>query len=126
LPEPHHVGEYGLVINGVIVHLSNDLPIVVDLEELPGPTDRMLRCSNVRTMDGKRPAFVHDRQSTFLLPLHIIRLVEVPQISDSMAVATQEDDDRYGHAEPTMPSQMELDAADEEADEGLLARIRSV
>ena len=114
------------VISGVIVHLANDLPVLVDLEEMPGPGDRLLRCSNVRTVDGKRPAFVHDRHSTFLFPLHMVRLVEVPRTSESTAVATQDDDERYGQT-PSLPEpEPELDAVDEEAEEDLLARIRSI
>jgi hypothetical protein len=120
------VGEYRVVISGVIVHLANDLPVLVDLDELPAATDRMLRCSNVRTVDGKRPAFVHDRASMFLFPLHVIRFVEVPQTSESTAVARQDDDDRYGQEHYTPEPPQELDPIDEEADEGLLARIRSI
>ena len=30
----------------------------------PRPSDRLLKCTNVRTVDGKRPPFVHDANST--------------------------------------------------------------
>jgi hypothetical protein len=115
------MGDPWRVLTGVIVHLENDLPVLVDLEDLPGPTDSILRCTNVRTIDGKRPAFVHDRRSTFLLPMKIVRLIEVPEISDSSDVAVQDGDEPMpqGH-EP------ELDPVDEDADEDLLARIRSI
>jgi len=66
------------VISNVILHLNNDLPIVVDMLELPGPADRNVRCTNVRTVDGKRPQFVHDRESTFVFPMAMIRLIEAP------------------------------------------------
>jgi len=66
------------VISNVILHLNNDLPILVDLEELPGPAERNVRCTNVRTVDGKRPNFVHDRESTFVFPMAMIRLIEAP------------------------------------------------
>ena len=78
------------MIKGVIVHIANELPIMVDLFEAPGPTASSLRCTNVRTVDGKRPAFVHDARATFLLPWHIIRLIEVP----AGAVAMPEVDSR--------------------------------
>jgi hypothetical protein len=116
------------VIHSVIVHLENDMPVLVDLEDMPGPADQILRCTNVRTIDGKRPAFVHDKRSTFLLPMKIVRLIEVPVLSESSAVATQDDDDvrtRAQQHEPE-PEHEALDEIDEEAEEDLLARIRSI
>jgi hypothetical protein len=123
------VGDPVAVIHGVIVHLDNDLPVLVDLEELPGPTDSMVRCTNVRHVDGKRPAFVHDKQSTFLLPMKIVRLIEVPKLSSTSGIATQDDDDLRTKAQEHEP-EPELDdvdeQADEQADQDLLARIRSI
>jgi hypothetical protein len=106
------------VIPGVIVHLVNDLPIVVDMDELPSGGDRSIRCTNVRTVDGKRPSFIHDRHSTFVFPLSVIRLIEAP----SDVLATASDADEY---EPK-PLMLPPPAVDEEPDEDLLARIRSV
>jgi len=116
------MGEHRHVITGVIIHIENDLPVLVDLEEMPGADARMIRCSNVRTVDGKRPAFVHDKNSTFLFPLQMVRLIEVPATSDGTAVAVQEDEDRYPQSEPSP----EVDAFDEDAEEDLLARIRQI
>ena len=56
------------VITNVIIHLMNELPIVVDVDALPAGADRSIRCTNVRTVDGKRPSYVHDRNSTFVFP----------------------------------------------------------
>jgi len=109
------------VINGVIVHLVNDLPVVVDLDEMPGAADQIIRCTNVRTIDGKRPSFVHDRHSTFLFPLVLVRLIEVPQMSGTNAVATQDNDEFVESAAPEP-----IDTVNEEADEDLLARIRQI
>ena len=105
------------------IHLANDLPVLVDLEGMPEPGDRIIRCTNVRTIDGKRPPFVHDAHSTFLLPLHIVRVIEVPRMSDSSAVATQDDEELYRGSHPVAP-EPEID--DEEAEEDLLARIRQI
>ena len=118
------------MIKGVIVHLANELPIMVDLFEAPGPTASSLRCTNVRTVDGKRPAFVHDARATFLLPWHIIRLIEVP----AGAVAMPEVDSRMVVSDPggavdndsEPPDEPEPEPFDEESEEDLLARIRSI
>jgi hypothetical protein len=66
------------VIPNVILHLINELPVVADLEDLPAGGDRSVRCTNIRTVDGKRPAFVHERNSTFIFPMSMIRLIEAP------------------------------------------------
>lgn len=118
------------VIKSVIVHLTGELPIMVDLFEAPGPTASSVRCTNVRTVDGKRPAFINDPRSTFLLPWHLIRLMEVPAgavpvhetdrqvvVSDPNGVVGQ-DSEPLEEPEPVL--------LDEEPDEDLLARIRSV
>jgi hypothetical protein len=108
------------VITGVIVHLANDLPIVVDLEQLPQPGDRLIMCTNVRTVDGKRPSFVNDKRATFIFPLAGIRLIEAPgEGTAAPAVAHEE------APMPAPPPAIE-EAADEEPDEDLLARIRSI
>jgi hypothetical protein len=109
------------VISGVIVHIENELPIKADVETLPSPGDMSIRCTNVRTIDGKRPQFVHDKNSSFIFPLHIVRLIEIPQVSASSEIALQD--------EPTYTSQHvepEYDGYDEEAEEDLLARIRQI
>lgn len=109
------------VISGVIVHIENELPIMVDMEALPLPGDQSITCSNVRTIDGKRPQFVHDKNSTFVFPMHVVRLIEAPQLSPSSEVAIQEEPSYMSqHVEP------DFDPIDEEAEEDLLARIRDI
>ena len=114
---PAPLGDTRAVIPNAIVHLINDLPIMVDLDALPGPRDRSIRCTNVRTVDGKRPSFVLDQQATFVFPLSVIRLIEA-QLGENAAQVVEPVDTRP-QAEPTP----ELD---EEPDEDLLERIRSI
>lgn len=107
------------MIPNVYVHLVNELPLLVDVFELPGPDDRNLRCTNVRTVDGKRPTFVHDPRSTFVFPMAQVRMIEAPsltvEVGDTNVVLVPEGGE---HIPPPL--------AEEEADEDLLARIRSV
>ena len=121
MPSLRCIGEPRLVISGVIIHLENELPIKADLEEMPGPRDQLIRCTNVRTVDGKRPQFVHEQGSTFIFPIGIIRLIEAPATSLSTAVALQDDDDIDD--QPDGP--LSLDAFDD-AEEDFLARIREI
>ena len=116
----------GRVIPNVILHLINELPVVADLEDLPAGGDRSVRCTNIRTVDGKRPAFVHERNSTFIFPMSMIRLIEAPNAGSE---ASQEFEAQTGlTAIPevtSVPAPPPLDE-DEEPDEDLLARMRSI
>ena len=115
------------VIHNVYIHLNNEQPLMADLDEMPAGTDRSIRCTNVRTVDGKRPSFVHEKDSTFVFPLATIRLIEVP------SQAGRSGDTTLAIVDPDVAAAAE-DAAydeplpnwDEEPDEDLLARVRSV
>ena len=61
-----------------VVHLLNDQPVVVDVLEAPKPGDVALLCTNVRTLEGRRPVFVDSGDSTFVFPYAGIRFVEIP------------------------------------------------
>src|SRR5688572_17964082 len=47
-----------------ILHLLNDQPLLVDLLEEPKPGDLTVVCTNVKTVDGKRPVFIDFSSST--------------------------------------------------------------
>ena len=119
--------ETSTVIRNVFIHMHNEQPILADLVALPASTDRSIRCTNVRTVDGKRPSFMHDKNSIFVFPLATIRMIEVPaQVApstDTALVTIDAPEDQpvaeEGLAKP--PSTW-----DEEPDEDLLARVRSV
>ncbi len=115
------------VISNVFIHLNNDLPIMADLEDMPAGTDRSIRCTNVRTVDGKRPSFVHDKNSTFVFPLAMIRLIEVPaQAGRSTETALATIDGHAGPPSDGAAHEEPLAGWDDEPDEDLLARVRSV
>jgi hypothetical protein len=114
------------VIANVIVHLVGEMPILCDLEAMPAGGDRSLRCTNVRTIDGKRPTFVHDRNSTFILPISTIRVIEVPTAADAAGAAPQAGPQVRADATEEEPAEPEDSFDDEEPDEDLLARIRSL
>ena len=64
-----------------ILHLLQDQPLAVDLFELPKPSDITVVCTNVRTVDGKRPVMIDFTSSTFVFPMGMVRFVEIPQES---------------------------------------------
>jgi len=67
-----------------ILHLLNDQPIAVDLLEMPTPADITVICTNMRTVDGKKPVFIDYATSTFVFPMNAVRFVEVLPTSAEM------------------------------------------
>jgi hypothetical protein len=97
-----------------ILHLMNDQPLAVDLLEEPKPSDLAIVCTNVRTIDGKRPVFIDYSNSTFVFPMSMIRFVEVPQAG----AQHERSSGLVAHsAEPE-------EAEDLEIDEDFLRRVR--
>jgi hypothetical protein len=96
-----------------ILHLQSDQPLAVDLLEEPKASDIAVVCTNVRTIDGKRPVFIDYSTSTFVFPMAMVRFVEIPRAADEaergkpVAVPAEADDDE-----------------DLEIDEDFLRRIR--
>ena len=97
-----------------ILHLLNDQPLSVDLLEEPKPSDMAVICTNVRSMDGKRPVFVDYSDSTFVFPMAAVRFVEVPTGAD--------DQDRARAAAAAAAPGDE--GEDLEIDEDFLRRVR--
>jgi hypothetical protein len=66
-------------VTRAILHLMNDQPLSVELLEEPKASDIAFICSNLRTIDGKKPVFIDFAASTFIFPMAMIRFVEIPQ-----------------------------------------------
>jgi hypothetical protein len=105
------------VIRGVIVHLLNEQPVVVDLLEMPTPGDAGLVCTNVRMLDGRKPIFIDSIDSTFFFPYLNVRFLEI---------LTERGQGAPGGGETSEPVSAAPAAEDEdlEIDEDFLRRIR--
>ena len=66
------------MIRNVVIHVSNEQPLVADLYGMPSSADVGLVCTNVRTLDGKRPIFIDHTDSTFFFPYLHLRFLEIP------------------------------------------------
>jgi hypothetical protein len=95
-----------------ILHLLNDQPLVVDLLEEPKADDLTVVCTNVKTVDGKRPVFIDFSTSTFVFPMAMVRFVEIPRASDEAE-----------RARPSTGADDE-EADDLEIDEDFLRKVR--
>ena len=114
------------MIHNACIHINGEQPLLADLFEMPTAMDLGLRCTNLRTLDGKRPVFVDNLASIFFFPYLHIRFVEIPPgavsgSNPSMAIELAETASvaaaRVAAAEP----ETEL-----EIDEDFLRRIREV
>ncbi len=68
------------MIRNVCIHVTNEQPLLCDLYSLPSSADAGLVCTNVRSMDGRRPVFVDQVTSTFFFPYHVVRFLEIPEV----------------------------------------------
>ena len=135
------------MIRNVAIHVSNEQPLLADLYNVPTPADVGMLCTNVRTMDGKRPVFIDRIDSTFFFPYRVIRFIEVSpeelrrhqaesegglDIAGTADAAAASDNQRLPVLAITAERQPEEPAADEEPDLGLeidedfLQRIRDI
>ena len=111
------------MIRNVVLHLNTEQPVVVDLFELPTAVDLGVRCTNMRTLDGKRPVFIDDITAVFFFPYLHVRFVEIPprsligtdlEVPVEVAVV----------AGPASSADELADEEDLEIDEDFLRRIR--
>ena len=113
------------MIRNVVIHFEGELPVVADLNAVPGPTDVSLLCTNMRTIDGKRPTFIERKESWFLIPVSVVRFIEMP--ADAMEMAAEGPDVRPAASESDRESLPALEASvDVEPSEELLQRIRDI
>jgi hypothetical protein len=108
------------MIRNAVLHLLNEQPMLVDLFEAPSPGDVGLRCTNMRTNDGKRPVFIDDSSSIFFFAYHHIKFVEIP----SGAVTGTDTALAMELADSALP--LPAPEPDLEIDEDFLRRIREI
>ncbi len=61
----------------VVVHISNEDPIVGELDELPSPTDTIVVIHNPRRRDGKDVHYLSNDVVTVIWPVSQISFIEV-------------------------------------------------
>ena len=113
------------MIRNAVLHLNNEQPVVVDLFELPQAVDLGVRCTNMRTLDGKRPVFIDDINAVFFFPYAHVRFVEIPPralVGTELEVPIE----TPVLAGPAMPEAESLEEENIEIDEDFLRRIREV
>ena len=69
------------MIRDAVIHMNNEQPLKCDMRALPTAQDACLVCTNIRYLSGNKPQWIDASESWFLIPLGIVRFVEVPQAS---------------------------------------------
>ncbi len=80
------------MIKNAVLHPVGDQPMLADLVVEPQPGDISLMCTNLRTIDGKRPPSIEHPDGVYVIPLVTLRFVEIPKsgvrLSDASAPAS--------------------------------------
>lgn len=61
----------------VLIHLVNEDPVVGEVEELPNPTDQIIRVQNPRKRDGKDVHYLQTDVTTVIWPWSRVSFIEV-------------------------------------------------
>jgi hypothetical protein len=61
----------------LVLHLSGEVPVVGEVEELPKPTDTIVIISNPRQRDGKELHYLEDNVVKVMWPIEKLTLIEV-------------------------------------------------
>ncbi len=60
----------------VLLHISNEDPVVGEVEDLPTPTDNTITVNNPRRRDGKDLPYLEGNVVTVVWPMHRINFIE--------------------------------------------------
>jgi hypothetical protein len=61
----------------VVLHLTGDVPVLGEIEELPKPTDNILTVNNPRQRDGKHLDYLDPNVLKAIWPIERLTLIEV-------------------------------------------------
>jgi hypothetical protein len=61
----------------VLIHVSNEDPVVGEIDELPAPTDNSITVNNPRRRDGKDLPYLEGNVVTVVWPLHRVNFIEM-------------------------------------------------
>ena len=70
------------------IHIANDDPVVVDVEDLPAPTDNFLIGSNPQRRDGKEVQYILREVNQVIFPIHRISFIQILPSERDEAIPT--------------------------------------
>lgn len=66
----------------ILIHISNEEPIMAEVEALPEPTDNSIRVLHPRKKDGKDLPFIQAFVTEVIWPMHRITFIEIMPSED--------------------------------------------
>ena len=66
----------------VVLHLSGDVPVVGEVDELPQPADTNITVNNPRQRDGKDLHYLEENVVRVIWPLDRLTMIEVLESED--------------------------------------------
>ena len=112
------------MIRDVVLHINNEQPLRADLFEFPEADAVLLRCTNVRTLNGTRPIFIDDLGSIIFSPLLHLRFIEVLPRSQAEANLSLAPGETPIPVPAPLPIAPEPEEEDLEIDEDFLRKVR--
>jgi hypothetical protein len=61
----------------VLLHLTGAEPILAEIDEVPNPTDYLIKLSNPRRLDGKDLHYLAENVVTVIWPIDKINFIEI-------------------------------------------------
>jgi len=71
----------------VVLHITDESPIVAEMDELPTPSDRLIVVNNPRRRDGKDLHYLDSNVVTVMWPVTRINFIEVlPSVDEERII----------------------------------------
>ena len=70
------------------VHITNDDPVVMDVDDLPQPTDNFVMGMNPQRRDGKDVSYINREVNQIIFPVWRINFIQVLPTEDEDDVLT--------------------------------------
>ncbi|MCX6065899.1 MAG: hypothetical protein NT121_09110 [Chloroflexi bacterium] len=61
----------------ILIHISNEDPILGEVENLPNPNDQMIQVKNPRRRDGKDLHYLQANVTEVIWPLNRVAFIEI-------------------------------------------------
>jgi hypothetical protein len=61
----------------ILIHITNEEPVLGEVENLPNPADQLIKIKNPRTRDGKDLRYLQANVTEIILPLQRITFIEI-------------------------------------------------
>jgi hypothetical protein len=61
----------------LILHIENSEPVMGEVEDLPGPSDRLIKLSSPRRVDNKDLPYLMENVNTVIWPVDKINFIEI-------------------------------------------------